>query len=157
VIVVADTTPLNYLVLIDEIEILAALYDGVLIPRSVHRELQHSRTPSPVFLWAANLPPWCEVRDATAATDVALLELDSGEREAIQLALDLGVDTLLLDESQGRQEAIRRNLNVLGTLAVLEIAAQRGWLDFRAALHKLEQTNFRLSGRVRNEFLSRNP
>jgi predicted nucleic acid-binding protein len=93
-IVVADTTPLNYLALIGQIELLAALYRSVLIPREVHRELQRPKAPAPVRAWAANLPPWCEVRTVSSAPDPALSELDPGEREAIQLALEVGVAVL---------------------------------------------------------------
>lgn len=156
-IVVADTTPLNYLILINEIELLSALYERVLIPLEVHRELKQSKTPPQVRGWAANLPAWCEVRTVTSVPDAALSELDAGERVAIQLALEAGVDTLLIDESEGRREAIRRHLRVTGTVAVLEKAAQCGWIDFRATLQKLEQTNFRLSAEIRDHFIKRNP
>ena len=156
-IVVADTTPLNYLILIGEIELLSALYESILIPREVHQELQRIKSPPPVRAWAACLPAWCEVRDATTVPDAALCELDAGERDAIQLALDAGVDTLLIDESEGRREAMLRHLHVTGTVAVLEKAAQRGWIDFRATLQRLEQTNFRLSAKVRDKFIQRNP
>ena len=77
-IVVADTTPLNYLILIDEIELLPALYKSVLIPQEVHRELQNPRTPSVVRTWALALPAWCEVRSLTSIPDITLSELDSG-------------------------------------------------------------------------------
>ncbi|HEY1207742.1 MAG TPA: DUF3368 domain-containing protein [Terracidiphilus sp.] len=156
-IVVADTTPLNYLILIAEIELLPALYESVLIPLEVHRELLKPNTPPQVRAWAANLPVWCEVRSVISVPDAALQELDAGERDAIQLALDAGVDTLLMDEREGRREALRRHLFVTGTVAVLEKAAQRGWIDFRSVLQKLEQTNFRLSASLRDEFLRRNP
>ena len=156
-IVVADTTPLNYLVLIDAIELLPALYEHVLIPWEVHNELQRPKTPDKVRAWALNLPAWCEARSVTAAPDIQLAELDPGERDAIQLALETGVDTLLMDETEGRREALRRHLLVTGTVAVLEKAAQRGLIDFRVALSRLEQTSFRLSAAVRSEFLHRNP
>jgi predicted nucleic acid-binding protein len=97
------------------------------------------------------------VRAVTSTPDAALSELDAGERDAIQLALDEGIDTLLIDESEGRREAMRRHLHVTGTVAVLEKAAQRGLIDFRASLERLEQTNFRLSARIRDEFIGRNP
>lgn len=93
----------------------------------------------------------------TSTADASLSELDAGERDAILLALETGVDTLLIDESEGRREAMRRNLRVTGTVAVLEKAAQRGWIDFRATLQRLEQTSFRLSAALRDEFLKRNP
>ena len=38
-IVIADTSPINYLILIGEIEVLSALYGRVLIPPSVREEL----------------------------------------------------------------------------------------------------------------------
>jgi predicted nucleic acid-binding protein len=50
-IVVADTTPLNYLVIIGHIELLPALYQSVLIPQEVHRELQRPGTPPTVRAW----------------------------------------------------------------------------------------------------------
>lgn len=156
-IVVADTTPLNYLVLIGEIELLPALYLSVLIPQEVHSELQRPKTPLAVRAWASALPAWCEVRSLISPPDATLMELDAGEREAIQLALDAGVDTLLMDESEGRREAMRRHLRVTGTVAVLERAAQRGLIDFRSTLERLEQTSFRLSATIRQEFLRRNP
>lgn len=43
-IVVADTTPVNYLVLLGHIEVLPALYGRVMIPESVRDELVHART-----------------------------------------------------------------------------------------------------------------
>jgi predicted nucleic acid-binding protein len=89
--------------------------------------------------------------------DAQLAELGPGERDAIQLALDEGVDTLLMDESEVRREAMRRSLLVTGTIAVLEKAAQRGLIDFHVALSRLEQTTFRLCAKVRSEFMQRNP
>jgi predicted nucleic acid-binding protein len=62
-----------------------------------------------------------------------------------------------MDESEGRREALRRRLQVTGTIAALEKAARRGLIDFRAALERLAQTNFRLSPKIRDEFIKRNP
>jgi predicted nucleic acid-binding protein len=44
-LVVADTSPLHYLVLIQQEAILPALYDRVAIPPAVVADLQQSRTP----------------------------------------------------------------------------------------------------------------
>jgi len=155
-IVVADTTPLNYLVLIDEIDLLQALYELVLIPDEVLREMQRPKTPAAVQAWVSNLPAWCEVRSPASIPDAALSALDAGERDAIQLALDSGIDMVLMDEREGREEAKRRHLKVTGTISLLEKAAQLGLVDFRAALQRLEQTNFRLSASLREAFLGRN-
>jgi predicted nucleic acid-binding protein len=61
-IVVADTTPLHYLVLIDHTEILNALYGRVIIPEAVRIELQAKRTPDAVKRWMASPPPWALCR-----------------------------------------------------------------------------------------------
>jgi predicted nucleic acid-binding protein len=103
------------------------------------------------------LPQWLEVRKVASVAHAALMELDIGEREAIQLALELGISTLLIDEADGRQLAERFHLEVRGTLGILERGARLGKTDFRRALSKLEQTSFRLSPAVRVAFLKRNP
>jgi predicted nucleic acid-binding protein len=64
---------------------------------------------------------------------------------------------LLMEESEGRREAFRHHLQVAGTVAVLKKAAQRGLIDFRTALERLDQTSFRLSAKIRDEFIKRNP
>ena len=43
-IVVADTSPLNYLILIDEIDLLPVLFGKVLLPHAVFQELKHPKT-----------------------------------------------------------------------------------------------------------------
>jgi predicted nucleic acid-binding protein len=156
-IVVADTTPLNYLILIDGIDLLPALYETILIPTQVLQELQRPKAPQPVRAWASQLPPWCSVERVTSPPDAALQQLDSGECEAIQLSIQSGINLLLMDDAEGRREAIRRHLKVTGTVSVLETAAQRDLVVFREALSKLDRTTFRLSPSLRREFLQRNP
>ena len=84
------------------------------------------------------------------------MRLDIGEREAIQLALKLGVSIVLMDEAEGRQMAEAFHLEVRGTLGILERAAQLGMINFREAVSKLDQTNFRISPAIRETFLRRN-
>ncbi len=156
-IVVADTTPLNYLILIDEVELLPALFGQVLLPIGAFQEFQHHRTPLKVRQWLAHLPPWLEVRKASAVTSPSLMDLDLGEREAVQLALDLGIGTVLMDDADGRQVAESFHLEVRGTLGILERAATLSKVDLRSAFSKLEKTSFRMSSSVRAAFLKRNP
>ena len=47
-VVVADTSPINYLVLIARIEILKQLYARILIPPAVLAELKHPAAPKAV-------------------------------------------------------------------------------------------------------------
>ncbi len=143
--VVTDTTPLNYLVLIGQVDILPQLFTRVLVPEAVMVELRHPQAPTPIRNWAFNpLPQWLEIREPRTL-ESALEFLGSGERAAIALALETNADALLIDERAGRREAERRRLRIVGTLAVLEEAGHRGLLDFGAALEQLRQTSFRVS------------
>jgi predicted nucleic acid-binding protein len=154
-IVVADTSPLNYLVLIDQIRLLPALYQRVLIPEAVLTELRRPCAPKLVGLWIATPPPWLEICAVHGVPDESLLTLDPGERDAILLALERGVGVVLMDEAEGRREAERHNVRVAGTLAVLEQGAQRGLIDLPAVIDRLRQTNFRLSSNLIQKALDR--
>lgn len=130
-IVVADTSPLNYFLQIKCESLLPSLYQHVLVPPAVLRELAHPDAPKVVAQWLLHLPDWIEARRTAAPPDAALVDLDPGEREAIQLALEQRADLLLIDERRGRLEAIRRGLATTGTLGVLLAGAQSGLLGAR--------------------------
>lgn len=141
--VVADTSPLNYLVLIEEVDVLAQLYGEVLVPDIVMGELSDPEAPPAVALWASNPPSWIDVR-LTPASDERLERLDQGERAAILLAEAQPSPVLLLiDDAEGRAEAELRNIAATGTLGVLRAAGLRDLLDLPAALVRLRTTNFR--------------
>lgn len=145
-VVVADTSPVNYLVLIGQIEILPRLYTRIPIPPAVLAELNHPAAPEPVRHWAAHPPGWLEV--LTPKSRVNITQLDPGESEAIALATEMHVEVLLIDERAGRQEAARRGLKIAGTLSVLDEADQAGLVDFDAAVVLLRHTSFRVSAAV---------
>src|ERR1035438_3010613 len=104
-IVIADTTPLNYLILINHADVLPQLFGRVLIPPAVFEELQQPETPQPVQAWIARPPAWLQVRSLRYRPDRGLEYLDPGEREAIALAQEIQADHLLLDEAEARREA----------------------------------------------------
>lgn len=154
-IVISDTAPLNYLVLIGQQELLAKLFERVIIPQAVWTELQAEGTPESVRSWLANLPAWLEVKHTNLAADAALVTLGEGEQEAILLAQELHADLLLIDDKDGRLEASRRNLTVVGTLGILDRAAERGLLDLPDVLARLEQTSFRATPMLLKSLLER--
>ena len=127
------------------------------VPLIVIQELQHPSAPERVRRWADKTPEWLEIRAAGPITIPALHRIDPGEREAIQLAISLHADTVLIDEARGRRVAKSLHLEVRGTLGILERAAKLGKIHFRTALYKLEQSKFRISSAVWEEFLRRNP
>ena len=153
--VVSDTSPLHYLIECDAIEILPALFHEVLIPPTVHREMQQPRTPPRVRAWAASLPAWVKVQAPTVLDDS--LRVDEGEREAICLAREVHAVAILIDDRKGRAEAMRCGLRVTGTIGLLEAAAGRGLVNFAQVVERLRQTNARLDEELIQAALSRNP
>ena len=59
--IVADTTPLNYLVLIEAVDILPRVYGRVLVPPAVKAELSDPKTLVMVSRWIAQSPSWLHV------------------------------------------------------------------------------------------------
>ena len=155
-IAVADTSPLNYLIQIDAIDLLPFLFGQVVVPTAVVSELQHSNAPSKVRDWISHPPDWLLKRSASTTPGTVLQRLEAGERDAIQLALELNISTVLIDEMEGRQVAASLGLEVRGTLGILERGAKLGRVDLGVALQRLGQTNFRMSPELRAAILRRN-
>lgn len=147
-IVIADTSPINYLVLIKQQDILPALFGRVVIPQAVFEELQRNGTPPIVRDWVVSSPRWLEIHPSPAIEDTALAKLHAGEREAILLVEQMRGDLLIMDERKGRRIAASRNIAVLGTIGVLEQAALRGLIDLPEALKRLQQTSIRVPDEV---------
>src|SRR2546425_6270231 len=116
-IVVSDAGPLHYLVLIGQVELLPRLYGQVVVPVTVVNELQHLRTPVIVRAWISTAPAWLDIRNTNV--DSTGSPLGAGELAAISLAEQLHAALILIDDLDGRLEAERRSLKVIGTLAVL--------------------------------------
>jgi len=95
-LVIADTGPVNYLILIGHIDLLPRLFQRVILLAAVKEELIDAGAPD-------------GVRD---------------ERKGVKFARNLG-------------------LRVTGTLGLLELAAQSGFVNFVEAADRLRQTTFR--------------
>ncbi|HEY6346264.1 MAG TPA: hypothetical protein VIY49_32650 [Bryobacteraceae bacterium] len=142
-IVVADTSPVHYLVLIQAEEVLPRLFQRVLIPAEVYAELCDPDAPPLIREWISALPPWLEIQPASAVIDATLKALDRGEAAAIQLAEGMRpMAFLLMDDAKGRREAVRRGIPNTGTLGVLEAASKQGYVMLADVLPRLLRTNF---------------
>ena len=108
-IVVADTSPINYLVLLGHIEILPKIYGEVLIPQAVYDELQDKDAPAEVRAWLSVPPAWLRISNITYQSDPRLDLLDRGEQDAILLAESVKADRLIIDDLDGRREAATRS------------------------------------------------
>lgn len=152
-LVVADTSPVRYLAVIESIHLLPELFVQVILPKAVLAELTHPRAPEAARRWAGALPSWVVVREASRIELTGVL--DPGEAEAIALVEELGADLVLIDEREARREAARRGIPVIGTVAILEEAAARNLIELPAAFQRLLATNFRIDRRYLDDALRR--
>jgi predicted nucleic acid-binding protein len=146
VIVLSDTSLIHYLVVIGEAEILHAIFGQVIVPSAVLNELQRSGAPEVVRLWVSDPPPWLLIRTPTQIDPT--IQLGRGEIEAICLAVELHADVVLMDDRRGRRVAESHGLSVVGTVNVLEVAAERELLSLPVAIEKLRETNFHIAERI---------
>jgi predicted nucleic acid-binding protein len=154
---VSNTTPLRYLIAIEQEHLLGQLFEKVYVPVAVHEELTDARTPEPVRRCVLSLPAWFEVRRLQETQPATFpVTLHRGEREAILLAEALRADVLLIDEQIGRTIALSRNLPVSGTLGVLERADKMGFVsDFPQVLQQLKTSGFFITEALEKQLLER--
>lgn len=144
-IVVSDTSPICYLLLIGEVELLPQLYTQVCIPSIVQQELSDVRSPVLVQNWINHPPAWLAVKTIERSSDSTLDVLDRGEQAAILLAEQHRASLIIIDDLLGRQMAQSRGLNITGLLGVLDEAAKQNLVHFPEAMSRLQQTTFRAS------------
>jgi predicted nucleic acid-binding protein len=153
-IVVADTSPINYLLLINQIDLLPRLFQQIIIPDVVRDEMLDPDAPPILQEWIANPPSWLTIQPVPVL-DTTLHSLDPGEQAAITLAQTLSADLLIIDERLGRQIAEERGIAIIGTLGILDDAANQGLINLAEAIAQLQQTNFRVSRRIIQALLNK--
>jgi predicted nucleic acid-binding protein len=151
-IVVSDTSPINYLLLIGQIDLIPRLFEQIIIPDVVRNKMLDPSAPPVLQKWIANSPSWLTVQ-AVSGVDATLNALDPGEQAAITLAQTLPADLLIIDERLGRRVASDRGIPIIGTLGILDDASSQGLVELVDVITRLQQTNFRISRRIIQKLL----
>jgi predicted nucleic acid-binding protein len=120
---IVNTGPLITLARIDSLDVIGQLPFEFICPDAVRRELDEGEAEG----YPRVAPDWLSVRSLVAPPEgVALAALDLGEAAVIQLALEMGVSTVAIDEWKGRRAATASGLQVTGTLGLLGRAKLMG-------------------------------
>lgn len=154
-IIISDTSPINYLILIGHINLLPELFQQIIIPQTVHNELSDRFAPPPVQSWVANPPNWLKIQSVNQPSDKTLDLLDPGERAAILLAQELSANLLLLDDMKARRAATERGFTITGILGILDQAATMKLIDLPLAVQRLQNTSFWASDRLFQSLLDK--
>jgi predicted nucleic acid-binding protein len=117
--------------------------------------MRHPNAPLSIRAWAESTPDW--VVSGSASNKDVILGLGAGENAAINIALEVGAEAILIDDRRGIREATSRGLNSLTTFALLEQASKTGLIDFAESITALTATSFRMPPQpIVSAFLERN-
>lgn len=124
--VVSNSTPLIALSRIGKLDILRVVFGTIAIPEAVFNEVVKEGASRPGANEVRDAA-WINVQQVKNAVAVELLthDLDRGESEAIVLAKETCADYLLVDEKKARRIAKGSGIKVMGTAAILGIAASK--------------------------------
>jgi uncharacterized protein len=139
-IIVSDTSAITALIQIGRVQILPQLYDTVIIPIEVERELHRFHPVIPEFIRVV------PITDHARFESLAV-EVDIGEAAAIKLMLEGAGNLLLMDERRGRRIAERERIPVIGVL--FEAKFNRLITLLSIVINELEKVNFRLSPQLK--------
>lgn len=149
--IISDTTPIISLIKINRLDLLEKLFEEVLIPEAVYREL----TTNALFENEAKIvksSSFLKTSSVQNRKSLQLLQavsgLDDGESEAIILADELKSDVLIMDERKGRKIAEKLGIKITGTVGVLLQSYSENMIssdEIKTYLDQLKNSNIRLS------------
>lgn len=148
---ICNAGPLIALARIGQLGLLPALFDQVIVPPSVHREVTiYDSLPGAATLAKADWIRLVEVSDRRAVERLASA-LDLAEAEVLILAEELGA-TAGIDERRGRRLAAERGIPHTGTVGILIAAKRQGLIPLvKPLLDQLAANGIRLSSRLYEE------
>lgn len=145
--VISDASCIIILDKIDELSILKSLYSNFFITIDIANECQ------------IKLPNWITVRAYSDDKYFDFLNtfLDAGESSAIALYMEMNNPLLIIDDLKARKYANRMNLNITGTLGIINKAKREGVIkEIQPILEKISRSDFRISEKVVYELLKLN-
>lgn len=152
-IIVSDTSVITNLIQIDRLILLQQLFQAVIIPAHVFKEL----AKAPDHFGLIKEIDWISTKEISDKDRLEeLMEtLDQGEAEAILLALELKADALLIDEKKGRKIAQEYGILIIGLLGVLIEAKKQGFVsEIKPLLDRLVfEVGFRISPQLYQSIL----
>ena len=160
-IIIADASPLIALATIGRLGLLQHLYQNVVIPAAVEKELKLDSNMRAEGLKQAIEDGWLKVSNSTFESEsfLQLLQiLDRGETEAIFLTELIektqSYQFLLIDERKGRKIAKKRGIKIAGSGAVLLAAKKKGFItSLKNELESMTINGYRLSNPLKQRLL----
>ena len=139
--IISDSTTLIILFDLQRLELLSNLFSEVIIPKAVYDEISVKQE--------ITLPEFMKVKEVQPCDklDTLMMLLDTGESEAIALALELKMP-LIIDEKKGRKIALQEGIDILGLLGVVYLNIKKSYLtseEAKAFLEDARSHGYRIS------------
>ncbi len=149
-VVIADAGPLIALSKINQLPILPALFTKVVVTQAVAEECLRSQASDGLLIKQALEDGWLLCVANPLFQHTLSRSLGMGEQSSIEYALQTEVKTLLImDDALARKQAIRKQLEIVGTAALLFAAQRKGMItDAEALIAKLNRIGYRISAAV---------
>jgi len=155
--IVADSSVLIHLSRIGMFHLLRSLYEKLIIPRAVHREVveEGRGRPGSSEVEDATKSGWINVKGVCDEEAVrTLMEthgLHLGDAEVVRLALEIRAKLVLVDELRIRKVLGNRGVKVRGCMGILVEAAERCLIspnEAECAIEKLVRTGYRVCSKL---------
>ena len=152
--IVSDTGPIIAFARLGRLSLLRQVFDVLIIPTAVFDELVRSGSDQPGAPEAIQ-GEWIQRRAVAGQEAAAQLppRLHAGEREAIVLAQELGIQ-VLVDEQRGRAAARAMGMEPVGSLRVLAEEKALGIiLAVRPIIEELQAIRYWIDQSIIRDFL----
>lgn len=146
---IVNSTPMIILSKIGMIEILHKLFGEITIPKAVYDEVTFK---SDIASRIIRENDWINVESVSSKADRIMYKskLHDGEVEVMILAQETSGDVLaIIDDNVAKKTAKYLGLTVTGTLGVLTLAKNRGYIDsLKNAIDLMKRNGFYISASV---------
>ena len=150
-LLIADTSPLISLIIVEKLDLLEKLYGEYCIPNAVWQELTNHNA---IKNYTQEIEQLSIKIHNVSYNILPINGIDIGETECILLYKELNADYLLIDDKKGRDIAELNDINCIGTLTVLFKAKEKGYLtEIRNLFVKLIENKRFYSKSIMNFFL----
>lgn len=147
--VIVNSTPLIVLCGIGRLDILRELYEEIVIPPAVFREVTAKDDSACVQI--RSVGEWIRVEGIKDCSEKKMYKakLHDGEVEVMILAQEKDADLVILDDNAAKKTAKYLGLSVTGTLGVLVKAKRLGIIEaVRPLLSEIRNNGFYISNAV---------
>jgi len=125
-LIIADAGPIFSLAIVDKLELLSKLFDQINIPRAVWEEITRQKNTK----FHKKIVDFFHDRviDIQGFNELTFI-MDYGESEAVILYKELEANYLLIDDKKARRIAENYDMKCIGTIGLLSIAKEKGFIE----------------------------